>query len=278
MKTIVTHMAPDTDAVGSVWLIKKYMPGWEDAEVKFVPAGKTLEDKNPDENPDIIHVDTGMGKFDHHQRSEKISATQLVFEFLKENRYITNYDFAGLQRLVSFVTVIDNFGEAYFPDPTADVYDFTLYQFSEGLRPILSDDTKMVEFVSNCLEGILQVFKNKVRAEEEIKNGVIIQTSWGKSLVMETKNEEAMKLAMKMGYILVARRDPIHGNIRVKTLPEEGKYDLTAVYEKVKSLDPQATWFLHVSKHMLLNGSSKNPTAVPSKLNLAQLIEIIKAI
>lgn len=278
MKTIVTHIAPDIDAVTSVWLVKKYMPDWQDALIKFVPAGKTLDGKNPDENPDILHVDTGLGKFDHHQFSEKLSASKLVFDFLKENHHVINYDLPGLERLIAFITVIDNFGEAYFPDATADVYDLTLYQFSEGLRPVLKTDEAMVEFISTCLEGVLQVFKNKVRAEGEIQKGAVFQTTWGKALVMETKNEEAMKLAMKMGYTLVARRDPTRGNIRIKTLPEEGKYDLTKMYQKIKSMDPEATWFLHSSKHMLLNGSSKNPTSIPSHLTLAQLIEIIKAI
>ncbi len=278
MKTVVTHMAPDMDAGTSTWLIRKYLPDWHDAQLKFVPAGKTLDEKPPDDNSDIIHVDTGLGKFDHHQFKEKLSASKLVFDFLKEKKYIPQFDIAGLERLIAFITVIDNFGEVYFPDPTADVYDFTLYQFTEGLRPTLSSDEKMIEFISTALEGVLQVLKNKVRAEEEIQKGVLFQTSWGKSLVMETKNEEAMKLALKLGHVVVARRDPAKGTIRIKTLPETGKYDLTPVYEKVKQMDPKASWFLHSSKHMLLNGSSKNPTAIPSQITLSQLIEIIKAI
>ena len=40
MKIIVTHMRPDLDAVGSVWAIKRFLPGWEEAIVRFVPAGE----------------------------------------------------------------------------------------------------------------------------------------------------------------------------------------------------------------------------------------------
>lgn len=276
MKTIVTHIGPDLDAATSVWLIKRYLAGWENAEYAFVPAGKTLEDKKPDEDSEIIHVDTGLGKFDHHQLSDRTSASAIVFEHIKKNGTIAGYDLAALERLVAFVTVIDNFGEVHFPDPTADMYDFTLYQFSEGVRPKLGSDAEMLNFFHLSLDGILQVLKNKVRAEAEIKNGAIFHTSWGKAIVMDSKNEEAMKLALKLGYTLVARRDPLRGTIRIKTLPDP-KYDLTKLHDILTNLDPGATWFLHGSKNMLLNGSSKNPESVPSKVPLTQLIEIIKA-
>ena len=42
MKIIVTHAAPDLDAVTSVWLIKRFLQGWNEAEVRFVPAGQRL--------------------------------------------------------------------------------------------------------------------------------------------------------------------------------------------------------------------------------------------
>jgi hypothetical protein len=43
-------------------------------------------------------------------------------------------------------------------------------------------------------------------------------------------------------------------------------------------MDPQATWFLHVSKKMLLNGSPKNPKMKPTKLPLNDIIEVLKTI
>ena len=54
--------------------------------------------------------------------------------------------------------------------------------------------------------------------------------------------------------------------------------DLTPVYEKVKELDPEASWFLHASKRMLLNGSSKNPEMRGSKLSLDEVIDVLKNI
>src|SRR5260221_1621815 len=77
MKIIVTHMSPDWDAITSVWLLKKYLAGWQDAAVKFVPAGQRLNNiklksENVEQNDpiervgedEIIHVDTGLGPLD----------------------------------------------------------------------------------------------------------------------------------------------------------------------------------------------------------------------
>jgi len=278
MKTLVTHISPDMDAATSVWLVQKYLPGWKDAKLEFVPTGSTLNGMQPDADPDILHVDTGMGKFDHHQFKEKLSASKIIYKHLVEQNCLPKYDVEALGRLVEFVNDVDNFSEVYFPNATADVYDFTIYQLIEGMKPTMPDNGDMIKFISSALEGILQVLKNKIRAEKEIPNGMVIPISWGKALVIESKNEELMKLAQKMGFQLVARKDPARGFIRIKCIPED-RYDLTPLAEEIKKRDKTGTWFLHASKHMFLNGSSKNPDFFkPSSLSLQDLIELIRKI
>src|SRR3990172_5392236 len=98
MKIIVTHSAPDLDAVTSVWLIKKFLQGWNDAEVKFVPAGTKIANSklqiansgsgDPIEKigeNEVIHVDTGMGPLDHHQTSDdNVCGASLTWDFVRE--------------------------------------------------------------------------------------------------------------------------------------------------------------------------------------------------
>mgnify|MGYP001568014235 CR=1 FL=1 len=84
MKLIVTHFSPDLDAVTSVWLIKRFFKNWEKAEVKFVAAGKTWENQPVDTDEEIIHVDTGLGKFDHHNTDDDTCAAALVLEALQQ--------------------------------------------------------------------------------------------------------------------------------------------------------------------------------------------------
>ncbi len=273
--TIVTHISPDQDAIASSWLIKRYLPNWESADHAFVPAGETLNKKPADENPHIIHVDTGLGRFDHHQLKTRSSATKRVFDYLAEEGHIKEKDIQAIEHIVQFVTEIDNFGEVHFPDPTNDRYSFCLHEFVYPLRGQLTSDKELVNMVFLILDSILFTVKNNIHAKKDIETGLVMQTDWGKTIVMETKNEGAVKYALKAGYEMVVRRDPTTHHIRIKTQPDK-KYDLTLLHKKILREDPKATWFLHISKNMLLNGSSKKPDSVPSSLTLKGLIAILK--
>lgn len=87
-KTLVTHTAPDFDAVASVWLLKRY-GGLDDCEVQFVNTGA------PDDGvlrSATAVVDTGrvfdprLLRFDHHQLPGKAAnetcATLQVAQYL----------------------------------------------------------------------------------------------------------------------------------------------------------------------------------------------------
>jgi len=273
--TIVTHISPDLDAIAASWLIKRYLPDWESADHAFVPAGETLDKKPVDDDLNIIHVDTGLGRFDHHQLKLRSSATKRVFDYLAEEGYIKEKDIVTVEHMVQFITEIDNFGEVHFPDPTNDRYSFCLHEFVYPLRGQLTSDKELVNMVFLILDSILFTIKNNIHAKKDIESGLVMNTPWGKTIVMETKNEGAVKYALKSGYEMVVRRDPQTHHIRIKTQPNK-KYDLTRLYKKMLKVDADATWFLHISKNMLLNGSSKKPDSVPSSLSLKRLIAILK--
>jgi hypothetical protein len=277
MKIIVTHLSPDLDAIASVWLIKKYLPNWSDAEVKFVPSGTTLDNQLPDSNKDIIHVDTGLGKFDHHQTDDYTSATKLVYKYLLGRDYLEEKEIKPLEKIIEYVNSTDHFAEVFYSDPEADRYDFMIRQLVDGLKVINRDETKLMEIIFLLLESALIVFKNKVNAEEEINRGFVFKSYLGRSLALESKNEETVKLALKKGFKLVIRRHPEVGFTRIKTIPDK-KYNLRPIYEKILKLDKKGSWFFHISGHMLLNGSSGNPKLIPTTLSLNKIIEIARAI
>jgi len=277
MKTIVTHLSPDLDAIASVWLIKKYLPNWNDAEVKFVPSGTTLDNQSPDSDKDVIHVDTGLGKFDHHQTNDYTSATKLVYKYLMGRDYIDEKEIKPLEKIIEYVNSTDHFAEVFYSDPEADRYDFMIRQLVDGLKVINRDEAKLMEIIFLLLESALIVFKNKVNAEEEINQGFVFKSYLGRSLAIESKNEEAVKLALKKGFTLVIRRHPEVGFTRIKTIPDK-KYNLRPIYEKILEVDKKGSWFFHISGHMLLNGSSGNPKLIPTTLSLNKIIEIVKSI
>jgi hypothetical protein len=230
---------------------------------------------SPDEDKNIIHVDTGLGMFDHHQLKERTSASRIVLDYVKENGFIRKSNLEPLERVADIVTIYDNFGEAHFPDSTNDIYSFSLNDIINGLKVINQDDGKTVLETFHLLDAIVLILKNKISAEEEMKKGMTFETKFGKSLILETKNDETMKQALKMGYSFVARKDPDKGFMRIKTTPAP-EYDLTPLYEKIIEKDKKGTWFLHNSKNMLLNGTYKNTDMVATPLTLAQLIDILK--
>lgn len=273
MKTIVTHIGPDLDAITSVWLLKTFLPEWHEASIAFVPAGKTFKNDPPDADPEIIHVDTGFGKFDHHQTDADTCAAKLVYEEVVK----THGQDEALLRLVNLVNDIDHFREVFFPNPAADFWDLSLVNQIDGWRLLHPDDPlRWVDWVMNSLDAIYKNFQNKIWAEKEIKeNSLEFETPWGKGLGLETTNDEVVHLGQKMGYNVVVRKDPRKGYVRIKSLPKD-EIDLTKVYNKLLSLDPEATWFLHASRHMVLNGTSKNPDMRPTKLGLNEIIEVIK--
>jgi len=294
MKTIVTHFAPDVDAVTSVWLLKRFLPGWAKAELAFVPAGQTLDKSMVDSDPDILHVDTGLGRLDHHQADEDTCAAAKTMEFIADQIIpgkpplkvrggrgaLTKYrkfPDEALTRLIDVVNDIDHFREVYFPNSTADFYDFGFVAILDGLKLIFPEDhQKIAETGLLILDGIYKTFQNKVWAEAEInRNGVEFKTSWGKGIGVETVNDEIVRIGLRQGYKVVVRKDPKKNYVRIKAKPES-EINLTSCYNRYRKLDSAATWYLHQSRKMILNGSMKNPDSKPTKLTLREIIEVLK--
>jgi hypothetical protein len=275
VKIIVTHLNPDLDAICSVWLLKKFDPDFSDAKVRFVPAGLTFKGGKVDSDVDVVHVDTGMGKFDHHQLEQKTCAAKLIFRHLKKKRKYLKDDEA-LVRLINIVKKIDNFEEVTWPHPTADWYDFLLPEVLNGLKTAgIVKDKGLVEKGIECLEAVYNTLKIKVKAEEDLSQGYRFSTKWGKAIGCLSHNSEVLKLGQKMGYVIAVQKDSKTEHVRIKARPDS-KADLTEAKKVLQKLDPKATWFLHISKKMLLNGSSKNKKMKPSSLSLVKVIEVLE--
>lgn len=303
-KVIVTHNSPDLDAVSSAWLIKRFLPGWQDAEVVTVPAGSRINTTRASDDviehldgKEVIHVDTGMGPLDHHQtQDDNTCAAARTFEYvLKNSEELQNnkHKAEALKRMVNYVVDDDHFQEVFFPDPTADVYEMSMVALISGVKvQYPKDDQTCLRFGFDLLDSAIHGMENKIWADEEIKEkGIHFNTKWGKGLAIETINDEVLKVAQLQGYVIAVRKDPKNNAVRIKVRPkkrsankkseskneyEDVDIDLTPVYEKLLKMDSEATWFLHVSKRMLLNGSSKNPNMRGSKLTLSEVVEVLQ--
>lgn len=305
MHVIVTHASPDWDAIGSVWILKRFLPGWENAKVEFVPAGnrsprvarKDEEATNQivveTDDTKIIHVDTGLTPLDHHQIYDtNICSVSRSWDYVLQQNpslHATTSDakredkIHAMERIVSYLVQLDHFQEVFWPDAGSDMHEFTLYGILEGMKGLHpDDDSYFVSWGMEILDALLKRFESRIWAEKEIAQGKEFSTKWGKGLAIETINDSVIKLAQKMGYVVVVRKDPRKGYVRIKAVPfKEGvtpDVNLRLVHDQLEKMDPEATWFLHVSNKMLLNGTPKNPKMISTKLPITQIISVLEKI
>ena len=276
-KTIVTHVSPDFDGIPAIWLLRKFHPDFADAKLAFVPAGQTYNNQPPDSDPDIVHVDTGMGRFDHHQTRDFTCAAQLVYEWLIAEGYVSAGDEA-LARMIKIITELDHGYDNYkWSEAENDRYEFMLPNVLVGLKILYpKQDDKHIEMTTLGLEAVYKLLQFKVKAEKEIDGGRKFKTRWGEGVAVSSVNQSILDLGVKKGFAVVLTKDPNRGNVRV-TGSNNLNVDFTKAYEMAKVKDPEATWFLHASKVLLRNGSSRNPTMKATKLSIDEMIEILGA-
>lgn len=276
-KIIVTHISPDFDGIPAIWLLRKFHPEYKNARVELVPAGSNTYNNQPvDSDPDVLHVDVGGGKFDHHHSNDFTCGAQLVYEWLVKEGYIEAEDKA-LARIVQVITEIDHAWDSYkWPEPASDRWEFSLHNVLSGLKMAFPKQTeKYLEWTQDSLDAVYLLMKSKVKAEEEVEAGVKFKTRWGEGVAVVTKNDGVMDVGIKGGYALVVRKDPEEGYVRV-TGSNSHKVDLTKAYEQVCKKDSAGNWFLHASRVLLRNGSTRNPTMKPTKLTLEEVLGVLE--
>ena len=120
-------------------MIKRFLPGWENAEMRFVPAGDKLPGKylregeaiekialGDGDEADVIHVDTGMGPLDHHQISDdNVCATSRALDYAlanNENLAKDKNKVEALKRMANYAVDDDHFQEVFYENPDSDTF------------------------------------------------------------------------------------------------------------------------------------------------------------
>ncbi len=276
MKTIVTHINPDLDAVCGVWLIKRFLPGWKEAEIEFCEPQSTLDGQPVDSNPNILHVDVGMGKLDHHQSEEITSAAKLCFDYITQQRKgqpLKELDKKALVQIIEVVNEVDNARDLNWPETKNGRNNFYLHNLIAGIRGMAGSDEEAMDFGLKGMDAAFHQIKKSIDAQEELKKGIEFETQWGKAIAVETGNDSVLWEGEKTGFCLVIRKDSETGGVRIYSRYDT-KVDLTNAYNKLKKMDSKADWFLHSSKNLLLNMATSKKMR-PTKLSLKQIIEII---
>ncbi|MBD3250768.1 MAG: hypothetical protein GF381_04355 [Candidatus Pacebacteria bacterium] len=283
-RLIVTHYAPDLDAIGATWILKRFDPQtYGQADVAFVNPGEKISLKQTEENGyqlhEVTHVDTGLGKFDHHQperANQFVCAASLAHQHVCQVHPEIKKDQA-LQKIVNFINEIDHFQEINWPTAENIRYSLMLHELIRGYELTHKQNNEcQMKFGLRCLDFAYAAVKETMEARDIIdEKGQNFEISHGPCLALETSNDETMKVAQKQGYILVVRKDPNLGHARIKIRPDT-QFDLKPLHNKIIDLDKKGTWFYHQGGKMLLNGSAKKKDAIPTSLSLEKIIELIK--
>lgn len=286
MKLLVTHNAPDLDAIASCWLFVRFEArDFANAKFGFVNPGETFDVRNAVDmgfSPeDIIHTDTGLGPFDHHQPErgmKRVCAASLVYEYLCQVHPEYKQDKA-LAFIVEYVNTIDHFEEQSWPEADDLKNQLLIQNLIDGVRLVgMHDDEALLHFGFTCLDGAYAAVGEQLRAQVDLDTkATSFKTKWGNACAIESANDEVMKLAQKQGFVVVVRKDPTRGNIRIKAVPNKD-IDLTDVANAIMAKDTVGRWYFHPGKTMLLNGSSKVKDHKPSPLTIAEVVEIFKQV
>jgi hypothetical protein len=263
LTTIVGHLAPDLDCLAAIWILIHF-GGLANADLQFVPAGATLRDLRADSDPHIIHVDTGGGRYDHHQRrSRRLCSAELVRRAVAPND-------PALERMVQQVCQIDN-----ATAPAGEHGFFNISSLIAGYNLLFPTRPHHVAYAMfPNLEAWYEHEVRQLRLEAAFASRLEFDTPWGLGIAMESEDGGSSKLAYRHGAVLYAYRDG-HGWMGVAA-QSRSDVDLSPIYQDLRQVDQGADWYLHPNRRLLLCGTAKAPPRAPSRLTLADLVRVIQ--
>ena len=234
------------------------------AQLEFVAAGTTWHNQPADASPQVIHVDPGGGRFDHHQRNARnLCSAELV------RRAVAPYD-PALERMVRQVCQIDN-----ALAPASDMGFFNINALIAGYNLLFPTRPHHVALAMlPNLDAWYEHEARQIRLEQAFASRLEFDTRWGLGIAMESEDGGSSKLAYRHGAVLYAYRDG-HGWMGIAA-QARSQVDLEPVYANLQAVDREADWYLHPSHRLLLCGSAKAPPRVPSRLSLPELVRVIQ--
>jgi len=261
---IVAHLAPDLDCIAAIWIFKRF-GGCSDVQLQFVPAGTTLNNLPVDSDPHVVHVDTGLGRFDHHQRHVRtLSAAELV------RRTVAPHD-PILERVVKQVTLIDN-------AISVDRQGCDMGRLADSFNLLYEHEpARVVELMMPNLDAWYAHELRQQQISESYVNRIEFQSPWGRGMAMQSQFGGSASLAYRAGAVVYVYREELHGWTGVAA-QARSSVNLTSLYERLRSVDAHADWYLHPSKRLLLCGTAKAPVQHTSSLSLRALVDVIEGL
>lgn len=263
-KTLITHINPHLDDITAVWLFMRFVPDFQKAEIKFIAQNEPT----PENSSDVICLGVGKEEFDEHRGILEESTTSLVWQWIKKNNFAPKDELerAALDELSEHIRQEDT---RHFVFRT-----FDLPSIISGLNVLHRNSLKTSEAIFPMLDGLLVSLKNYINLKKDWKNKIEFETNWGKGVALITKSSPN-SFAYNQGFVIIVA---IHPNTNWHSIKADANssVDFTSLYEKLKKIDPEAYWYFHQSKKMLINGSDVAPNIKTSKLTIKEMIDLLK--
>lgn len=265
-KTLVTHVIPHLDDIAALWLLVRFEPSAKEARLKFVttsPEGIRLAKGE-------LGVGVGRGKYDEHKGDKKDSAASLVWKDLKrKGRLPGGRRGKALAALVDYVRRGD-LGE-YIGVRTPTFGIGTVLRAVAKLPGESSRSAALAGF--RLLDAMLLLYEEREAIDAAIVRGRKFRVKWGRGIAISVDAVPGMvsdRIA-ELGYALVVLRFPDTGYLHVRCTPGRG-CDLSRLGRALMKREPEARWYLHHSKKMLLQGDWIAPVSGRSTLGLAGMV------
>jgi hypothetical protein len=268
MRTLVTHNQPHLDDLCAMWIMARYLPGWQDATFAFIPAN--TDPSTVQDTEDRVHVGVGRGRFDEHKGDHGECATTLVAKHVLATAEIPEAELRALDKMVAWALEEDlgrllSEPRREFSIPAA----LQLAYFSED-----RDSERVRALAFGLLDAIMVGLRNHVQIETDWKDRIEFDSRFGRAIAIRTDAQEFSPYAYAKGFdvVVLTGKETPYATIRARATAEA---DLAPVRDRIAAME-DVPWFFHHSGKMLICGGQKTDGSCRTTLSLEQLIELVK--
>ncbi|MEK9151819.1 MAG: hypothetical protein AAB692_00470 [Patescibacteria group bacterium] len=268
MKTLITHIRPHLDDLCAMWLLRHFAPEFKDSAVDFIPTNKKGGETKA--NPDFTYIGVGRGQFDEHKGDIGKCATSLVFDHLKE-RNLLGDGAAAAEKLTTWALEEDT-GKLH----TIPYRDFTVPIILQSTFDLSNRDSRAVADLGfKILDALFVAMRNTVEIEADWEKRIAFMSRFGSAVALESDARGVDSHGYIRGFdvVVIVNKARTHHTIRAKA---GTNIDLTSVYRALKEKDPEAAWYFHHSKKLLICGGDITSEKDLSKMTVEQLVELLK--
>lgn len=265
MKILITHISPHLDDIAAIWLTRRFFSEFKDAKLEFISANQGNQGLVEDQ--DTLYIGVGRGKYDEHKGNLEDCAATLVWKDIKKQGLVKEEGIGklALEELIAWVRLGD-LGRL----PQGQYDEFTIPAFIRPSDSSKESSKKAVELGEEILDRVLEVLKRKEQSLRDWQSRIEFQSRFGPSVAVKSETVDREFCRRQNAYLFLMY-SPKHQSVQFFTPSFD--MDLEPIYQKVKELDPAASWYLHHSHHMVLCGSGSAPDVKATKLSFEELIE-----